>query len=116
MTACPTCGADPCANPSFCAGSRETDAKKAAEDLGAQLAAKLEQQRQDQEARLKELAAKDDFEYDQNRRKAAKALGVRTETLDREVQKRRRRPVEKNPTQPRCSPRASRSLNEPQAP
>jgi putative DNA primase/helicase len=30
MTACPTCGADPCVNPSFCAGSRKADAGRAA--------------------------------------------------------------------------------------
>jgi flagellar biosynthesis GTPase FlhF len=90
MTACPTCDHDPCRNPSFCETCR-------AEDLGAQLAGKLEEQRKAQEARLKELAAKDPISYDQDRQQAAKDLGVRTETLDKEVKKRRRKPSEKKP-------------------
>jgi hypothetical protein len=99
MTACRTCGADPCVNPSFCAGSHEADAKRAAEDLGAQLTAKLEEQRkeQEQEARLKELAAKDSISYDRHRQRAAKELGIRTETLDKEVERRRRQPSTKKP-------------------
>src|SRR6266446_315672 len=99
MTACPTCGADPCVNPSFCAGSHEADAKRTAEDLGAQLTAKLEEQRkeQEQEARLKELAAKDWISYDRHRQRAAKELGIRTETLDKEVERRRRQPSTKKP-------------------
>jgi hypothetical protein len=98
MTACPTCGADPCTNSDFCKSCRVTDAKKASEDLGAQLTANLEKQRKEQEARIKELAAKDPIAYDQQRLQAAKALGVRTETLDKEVEKRRRRPSAKKPS------------------
>jgi hypothetical protein len=93
MTACPNCGKDPCATPGFCA----TCEKREAEDFAAQLNAKLEEQKKAQEARLKELAAKDAINYDQQRRKAAKELGVRTETLDQEVKKRRRKPSEKKP-------------------
>jgi hypothetical protein len=103
VTACPTCGTDPCINPSFCRGCRDRDAerqKTATEDLGAQLTAKLEEQRkeQDQEARLRELAAKDSISYDRHRQQAAKELGIRTETLDREVGKRRRQPSAKKPS------------------
>jgi hypothetical protein len=29
MTTCPTCGAEPCVNPSFCRGCRDADARKA---------------------------------------------------------------------------------------
>jgi hypothetical protein len=87
---CPTCGKDPCATPGFCT----TCEKREAEDLGAQLAAKLAEQREEQ---LKELAAKTPIDYDQNRQQVAKELGVRTETLDKEVAKRRRRPSEKKP-------------------
>lgn len=29
MSACPTCGSDPCGNPSFCAACREADQRKA---------------------------------------------------------------------------------------
>jgi hypothetical protein len=29
MTPCPTCGADPCANPAFCANCRDADRRKA---------------------------------------------------------------------------------------
>jgi hypothetical protein len=95
MTACPTCGSDPCTNSDFCQSCRATDAKKATEDLGAQLTANLEKQRKEQEARLLELAAKDAIAYDRDRQRVAKELGVRTETLDKEVQKRRRRPSAK---------------------
>jgi ATPase subunit of ABC transporter with duplicated ATPase domains len=76
-------------------------------DLAAQLNAKLEQQRQEQKAKqkeqeviLRELAAKDAVSYDQQRQQAAKELGVRTKTLDKEVKKRRKRPSEKKPPDP----------------
>jgi hypothetical protein len=87
MTECPSCGANPCRNPSFC----RVCEKREAEDLGARLTATLEAQRREQEARIKELAAKDPISYDQHRHQAANELGVRTETLDKEVAKRRRR-------------------------
>src|SRR5262245_48812630 len=88
----------------FAAACARADEKRAAEksateDLGAQLAAKLEEQRkeQEQEARLKELAQKDPVSYDRHRQRAARALGIRTATLDREVEKRRRLPSAKKP-------------------
>jgi hypothetical protein len=100
MTACPNCGKDPCSTPVFCANCLGST-----NDLGATLTAKLKEQAKEQEARqkeqevrLKELAAKDPISYDQQRRQAAKELGVLTETLDKEVAKRRRkRPSEKKP-------------------
>jgi hypothetical protein len=100
MTACPNCGHDPCATPGFCATCRSTEEKRAAEDLGARLTATLEEQRKAQEARIKELAAKDPISYDQERKEAAKELDIRTETLDKEVKKRRKRPSEKKPPDP----------------
>jgi hypothetical protein len=90
MTACLNCGKEPCATPGFCATCLGTN------DLGAQLTAKLDEQRKQQEARLKELAAKDAVTYDQERQQAAKELGVRTKTLDQEVKKRRRQPSAKD--------------------
>src|SRR5205085_6146122 len=100
MSACPICGCDPCINASLCSACSAAD-KTATEDLGAQLAAKLEEQRnqqeQEQEARLKELAQKDPVSYDRHRQGAAKELGIRAGTLDREVEKRRRQPSAKQP-------------------
>jgi hypothetical protein len=76
-------------------------ADEKAADLGAELTAKLDQQRKEQEARLKEQAATDSkglidelarksrIEYDQAREPAAEALQVRTSTLDEEVRERR---------------------------
>src|SRR5262245_7660213 len=88
----------------FAAACARADKKRAAEksateDLGAQLAAKPEEARREreQEARLKELAQRDPVSYDRHRQRAAKALGIRTATLDREVEKRRRQPSEKKP-------------------
>ena len=85
MSACPICGCDPCINASLCSACSAAD-KTATEDLGAQLAAKLEEQRnqqeQEQEARLKELAQKDPVSYDRHRQGAAKELGIRAGTLD----------------------------------
>jgi putative DNA primase/helicase len=81
---CPNCGKDPCGTPGFCANCEK-------EDLGATLTAKLKAQAKEQEARLKELAAKDPISYDQHRKQVAKELDVRTETLDKEIAKRRRR-------------------------
>jgi hypothetical protein len=75
-------------------------ADEKAADLGAQLTAKLEEQRktQEAEAKLRGLADKDPVTYDQVRQQAAKDLGVRTTTLDREVARLRRRPEPKVPT------------------
>jgi hypothetical protein len=77
-------------NDSFAAACRAADEKKAKEDLATQLNRKLEEQRKEQDARLKELASKDSIAYDQERKTAAKDLGVRTTTLDGEVEKVRR--------------------------
>jgi hypothetical protein len=80
---------------------KKADEKTA--DLGAELAAKLDQQRKEQEAEAKlrglaDKAAKDPVGYDQVRQQAAKDLGVRTATLDREVARLRRRTEPKPPT------------------
>jgi hypothetical protein len=77
---------------------KKADEKTA--DLGAELAAKLDQQRKEQEAeaKLRGLAALTPVSYDQGRQQAAKELGVRATTLDREVARLRRRPEPKPPT------------------
>ena len=58
---------------------------KTGNDLGAILGRKLAEQRAEQEARIKEMAARDPVAYDQNRRKWAKDLGIRTAALDKLV-------------------------------
>ena len=70
-------------------------ADEKAADLGAQLTAKLDEQRkaQEAEAKLRGLADRTPVSYDQVRQQAAKELGIRTETLDREVARLRRRPA-----------------------
>ena len=67
---------------------------KTGNDLGATLNEKLAEQRAEQE-RIAEMAATDAIAYDQQRKKVAKDLGIRTTTLDAEVEKRRRQPTKK---------------------
>ena len=75
---------------------RDANGKTGGNDLGAILDAKLAEQRAEQAlARIAEMAAKDPVAYDQERKKAADDLGIRTATLDAEVQKRRRQPTKK---------------------
>jgi hypothetical protein len=63
---------------------------KSANDLGATLQRRLADQRAEQEARIiAEMAEKDPVAYDQERKKAADDLGIRTATLDAVVQKRK---------------------------
>src|SRR5262249_56359724 len=40
MSYCPTCGDDPCANPTFCAAARRTDANQTVARLQAEKAAR----------------------------------------------------------------------------
>ena len=90
MIACPTCGSDPCITPSFCSTARNVDG----EDLGRTLTERLAEQRKEQEKRIAELAVKDRVTYDQQRKTAAKELGIRKSTLDEEVRAYRERAKE----------------------
>ena len=87
---------------------------KAGNDLGAILDRKLAEQRAEQEARIQEMAARDPVAYDQHRKKWAKDLGIRTATLDTEVQKRRRQPTKK-PSDDEAEFRARRRRPDPRA-
>lgn len=89
-------------NPGWGEAAREQKSN-GEQDLGATLNRKLDEQRNKQEAEAKlrglaDKAAKDPVGYDQVRQQAAKDLGVRTTTLDREVARRRRTPAAKEPT------------------
>jgi hypothetical protein len=63
MTLCPTCGADPCANPSFCSTCRP----------------------QSDEAEIDRLAKLSVLEYEHEREAAAERVGARTSILDKLV-------------------------------
>jgi hypothetical protein len=66
---CPTCrGPLPCEK-LFCIHCTKDEH---ARDLAAELTATLSRQKQEQEARIKELAAKDRLGYDQERRRRQK--------------------------------------------
>jgi putative DNA primase/helicase len=110
MTECPTCGADPCATPSFCTTCRATEkradgkalaeltpAEKTADDWLTKFAAKSNEalakkaaERQvapapNEKAIIEALARKTDVEYDRLRSEVAETLLIRVTLLDDKV-------------------------------